>query len=273
MERYHLDQLMGLPLDLKIHKTDLRIREWVDHWDGNVVVSFSGGLDSTVLLHRVRTLYPDIKAVFFDTGLEFPEIRDFVRSVPNVDWVRPKLTFLEVIQRYGYPVVSKEQSEFIYQARHTNSEYLRRVRLEGKPRLQKDGRKLYYGKISERYKYLLQAPFEISSQCCYKLKKNPAARYSKETGTVPFLGMRVEESALRRTKYLREGGCNSFDAKKPTSQPIAFWSHADVREYLARYSVPYSPIYDMGYERTGCMFCMYGVQFEPEPNRFQRMKG
>ena len=27
-----------------------------------------------------------------------------------------------------------------------------------------------------------------------------------------------------------------------------------------------------GKKRTGCMFCMFGVQLEKEPNRFQRMK-
>ena len=71
-----LRQLQALPLDLKIKKTELRIREWVDYWgvDG-VYVSFSGGKDSTVLLDICRRLYPGIVAVFSDTGLEFPEIR------------------------------------------------------------------------------------------------------------------------------------------------------------------------------------------------------
>lgn len=27
-----------------------------------------------------------------------------------------------------------------------------------------------------------------------------------------------------------------------------------------------------GVNRTGCMFCMFGVQLEDEPNRFQKMK-
>ena len=27
-----------------------------------------------------------------------------------------------------------------------------------------------------------------------------------------------------------------------------------------------------GVNRTGCMFCMFGVHLEQEPNRFQRMK-
>ena len=43
--------MRALPLEAKIVKTQLRIREWYEHWAGNVYVSFSGGKDSTVLLH------------------------------------------------------------------------------------------------------------------------------------------------------------------------------------------------------------------------------
>lgn len=44
-------------------------------------VSFSGGKDSTVLLDIVRRFVDrDIKAVFCNTGNEYPEIVRFVRS-------------------------------------------------------------------------------------------------------------------------------------------------------------------------------------------------
>ena len=54
-----------------------------------VYVSFSGGKDSTVLLDLARRAYPDIEAVFCDTGLEYPEIREFIRSKENVTWIHP----------------------------------------------------------------------------------------------------------------------------------------------------------------------------------------
>ena len=104
-----LYQMQSLSLKAKIRMTKWRIREWVDMYgEDGVYVSFSGGKDSTVLLDIARQLYPNIKAVFVDTGLEYPEIRLFVKTVSNVDWIRPKLTFRQVIEKYGYPFISKE---------------------------------------------------------------------------------------------------------------------------------------------------------------------
>ena len=107
-----------MPLEIKIKKTKLRIREWYEHWDGEVYISFSGGKDSTVLMHVVRELYPEVEAVFIDTGLEYPELRDFVKTHDNVTWVKPKMNFKDVIKKYGYPLVSKEVSRDISVARN-----------------------------------------------------------------------------------------------------------------------------------------------------------
>ncbi|MBO4229869.1 MAG: phosphoadenosine phosphosulfate reductase family protein, partial [Clostridia bacterium] len=111
--------LQALPLDMKVARTKQRIREWVDYWGKeHVCVSFSGGKDSTVLLHIVREMYGDeIPAVFVNTGLEFPEIQRHVRSFPNVVTLYPEMNFRDVITKYGYPVVSKEASQCIYESR------------------------------------------------------------------------------------------------------------------------------------------------------------
>jgi len=60
-----LRQKQSLPLSLKVSLTKARIRQWVNEYGSDgVYVSFSGGKDSTVLLHIVRSMYPNIKAVF-----------------------------------------------------------------------------------------------------------------------------------------------------------------------------------------------------------------
>lgn len=131
-------------------------------------VSFSGGKDSTVLLDLVRRFVDkDIKAVFCNTGNEYPEIVRFVRSTENVTIIRPEITFKQVISRYGFPLISKEQAHGIRQAKTTKSEKLLSIRLHGS-----DPKKGYRsGKIADRWQFLIKERFDVSEQCCEYLKK------------------------------------------------------------------------------------------------------
>lgn len=272
-----LKELQALPLERKVGFTIARITEFYGHYNGKCYVSFSGGKDSTVLLYIARKLFPDIKAVFIDTGLEYPEIREFVRTWDNVDWVKPAKSFLQVIKEHGFPAISKEVSEAVYYAKLGSSWALGKMGLGER----KNTKQFSYPK----YSYLVDAPFNLSAKCCIIMKKAPTKKYEKETGLHPIMATMTEESVLRRSGWLRTG-CNAFDSKRPHSNPMSFWTEQDVLKYLKLMNIPIAKVYGTievesrggkehyfttGAQRTGCMFCMYGVHLEKEPNRFQKM--
>lgn len=281
MERTKNDlaMLQALPLDVKLRKTQNRIREWVEYFgvDG-VYVSFSGGKDSTVLLHIVREMYPDIEAVFVNTGLEYPEIQKFVRTFENVTILRPKMRFDEVIKRYGYPIISKSVANCVSGARLGQQSRLNL--LDGKAGDGSDRRSKF---SKAKYKPLLDVDFKISERCCDVMKKSPCYAFEKRTGKKPILATMTVESMLREEKWVKHG-CNAFEAKRPQSAPMSFWTEQDVLRYLKEFNIPYASVYGeikqgedgryytTGCNRTGCVFCGFGCHLEKEPNRFQRLK-
>ena len=283
MNTNDLKILQAYPLWMKVERTKRRITEWVDYYgEDGVYISFSGGKDSTVLLHLVRSLYPEIEAVFCNTGLEYPEIVKFVKDIPNVRILKPELTFKQVIDQKGYPVISKSVANTVRLARKNIEEGKDTLRVRQIKGLEV-GSKFNKGK----WEFLLDAPFKISDECCNEMKKKPFKKYEKETGKVPFIGTLAAESQQREAVYLKTG-CNAFDSKKPKSTPLGFWTEQDILQYIFENNLTICSVYgdiveesDMsgnksyratGEQRTGCMFCMFGCHLEKEPNRFQRMK-
>lgn len=260
---YQLKMYQDMPLQAKINLSYQRIKQFYDKHNGKVYVAFSGGKDSTVMLDLVRYYYPHVPAVFCNTGLEYPEIIQFVKTIDNVIWLKPKLNFKQVIEKYGYPVISKQQAQYIYEYKNSKSEKVKHDRWYGKY-----DKKMF--KISEKWKYLVDAPFKISDKCCLIMKKRPSANYTKETGMVGFVGMMANDSKARLMDYMKYG-CNAFDKKTPQGRPLMFWTEKDIWNYIKLKNLSYSLIYDMGYKNTGCIFCGFGAHLN-YPNRFQLMK-
>ena len=277
---YDLVQMQSLPLKYKIIMTKQRIKAWYDYWDGNVYVSISGGKDSQVLAHIVKEMYPDVPLVFVNTGLEFDSVR--LKGFELADEVlRPSMDFVSVITKYGYPIISKEisQKNYEYKPGGYGEKYI-------------NGEKVQYD--MSKYKYLLNAPFRISHKCCDVMKKKPAKQYEKQNSLKPIIGTMAEESRLRKTKWIQHG-CNAFEEKRPTSQPLSFWTEQDILHYIKINDLKiaeiygdvvykdedgmvydndlfsaYMPLATTGAKRTGCVFCMFGITQDPQ--RFLRLK-
>lgn len=261
---WELQSMQTAPLSVKVALTKDRIREWVD-WYGEdgVYVAFSGGKDSTVLLTIVRELYPSIPAVYFDTGLEYPEIRSFVKTFDNVECLKPKMNFKQVIEKYGYPFISKRISDSIDLARKEmskkgltvedldkvpiNTVTERTAMLAGRYDewlAERRGIKgiNYCERDMSRYKFLLKAPFKISGYCCAVMKKSLGASYTKQNKRVPITAQMASESSLRTQNWLKNG-CNGFDMKHPMSNPMSFWTEQDVLLYIYQNGIKIASVY------------------------------
>lgn len=252
----------------------------------NIYVSFSGGKDSTVLLDLARRVFPDVLAVFVNTGLEYPEVRKFVKTVDNVQWLCPEMNFKEVIIKYGYPIFSKEISKNIQYGRkalkENNQKNIDRY-INGKRINPKTGEVYKFMNMTDIQKKVLYSDIPCSNQCCTIMKKKPAKKFEKETGRHPIIGTMATESLQRKNHWL-EKGCNAFEGYRPISNPLSFWTEQDILEYLHRFNIPYASVYGdivkddegkwttTGEKRTGCFACAFGVHLESAPNKFQRDK-
>lgn len=172
-KRPELEEMLGWTLNQKIDHALEVIDVYYQRLNGKVYIAFSGGLDSTVATFLVDFYtelngYPNVPLVFNNTTNEYREILDFVKSYGDrVIWIRPKMTFAQTLVKYGYPLVSKEQALYISQVQTTKSEKLRKIRLFGKEyRSKKTGRKYLAGKISEKWKYLIDSGVKITNKCC-----------------------------------------------------------------------------------------------------------
>ncbi len=271
-----LQEMQAWPLDRKVRETKAIISEWYEAFNGKVYVGFSSGKDSTLLLHLARLVYPDIPAVYVNTSCEYPENLAFAGTVPDVTWLRCNMPFDEVIQQFGYPVISKDVSKLIYYARKGSGWAMRQ--LNG---FNGDGTPSFFNQRYKKWRFLLDAPFPIAEKCCSELKSKPLSRYQRETGRAAMTGIMACESRRRETTFLKYGH-SIYRKNNPTSKPLSFWTEADVLRYLKANDIAYSAIYGdivedsgrwrtTGAHRTGCMFCPCGAHLERQPNRFQRM--
>lgn len=353
-----LYQMQSLPLSGKIKMTKRRIDEWVDRFgEEGVYVSFSGGKDSTVLVDIVRNVcnYKDIPLVFVDVPTQYPELKEFAKTFDNLVILKPKISFAQVCEKYGFPMISKEVSNCVSGARKyvkyldsqkcnntiltdrqtdrqtvpyacymadllgidrridkqneqykslqmgvipSGSEYRLR-RLNGEL---KDRKGNYSQFNQEKYKFFLDAPFDISDMCCMEMKHKPAFAYEKQTKRKPILAVMASESTMRTQKWLQDG-CNAFNVTRPHSNPMSFWTEQDVLLYIKENRLPICSVYgnvitddeetgqttladfmDMeefelgrpilhttGCDRTGCVLCGFGCHLEKE-SRFERLK-
>lgn len=284
-----------LSFEEKLLRTKMLIMEAVEQFgEDKAYIAFSGGKDSSVLAHIVHSIYPEIPLVFANTGLEYPELVKFVKKQrdvygKNVKIMQPRKTFKQVIEQYGLPLISKEVSMAISRYQNTKSPFQKRLRLFGGFNY-RTGKMQKTGVIPKKWRHL-RNKYKTTERCCDYFKKMPFKDYEKESGRkVSFVGVRVEESNLRRRSFNKQG-CNAFKLKSPQSRPIMFWNQKDVDQYIAENNVELCEIY---YDKwitdpvtgeevllpaelsSGCVWCPFGIESsmkkDPDNTRFHKLQ-
>lgn len=298
-ERWRQNQInLQLPYDVKKNIATSRIVEWyrtAGDYQKTVHVSV-GGLDSITLLALVReTLGEDIPGVSV-SALEDKSVRAVHRQM-GVIAVKPEKNMKQVIDEYGYPVISKAVSAKLsrLQVPGDTSPIIKAYMTgdEGawggfkhneKFKLPDKWIKLFGGLYKEFRPDLdcQIAPFKVSDQCCYWMKEYPMQKYSEEHNSWPYLGLMQSEGG-RRVYSLRMHGCNYVGKDTARSCPFNFFTHSEVLRLALELKVPIPTIYGhiiqtkngeyatTGAKRTGCVMCGYGIHLDKRPHKFDRL--
>jgi len=214
------DKLRTEPFEKKLERSLSAIKFILERF--KTMVAWSGGKDSTVVLHLALEIKPDVLAVFHNTTNEYPETLRYVRKLAK-DWklnfieTKPKKTFWQCMNEYGFP-------------------------------------KKRWWKHEERGTMLGGTP-----RCCYWLKHEPAARIIKEKNIQAVLrGLTIEESFTRRMSIMTRSMMKVVKTNVPYQvvycDPIAFWRSDEVFDYFEKNAIPLNPVYEFT-DRIGCKVC------------------
>lgn len=299
-----------LPYKLKVRHAEIRAHEFVTECgirDLNYHVSV-GGLDSITLYLFLKSIHIDapgisvsyledksIQEVHKKLGIE--RLQSAVKYTDDAGrehhWTKP-----EILQEFGFPVLSKEIAGKIELLAHPTERNatVRHAIVTGETGAyggyQKNSRMKMSQKWLEKFGGYANEyegtsyqtpPFAVSDKCCYYLKEKPCDDWAKEHNSVPFLGLMASEGG-RRAKSLRINGCNYFGASTIRSCPFAIFNRQDLLQLALDLNVPVPEIYGTierredgtlyttKAQRTGCSMCGFGIHLEKRPHRFDLLK-
>lgn len=262
------------------------------------ICSYSGGADSDIMIHlieRTRNLFdlPEIKYVFFNTGLEMKATKDHVKYTAEkygveIEEIRPKINIVKSTRMYGIPFVSKIMSAGLegWQKKriplsiaeeYENAEDKAAKRKELKERYPgcemtinflcccnsagepRPNIQLVINSSKYMRDFIREYPpdFRISAKCCDYCKKQIAHSVQKGYEMV-ITGERRDEGGMRSVPRKDSSSmCFTESANgKYRLKPLYYVSDADKQWYKDFYGIKYSDAYEVyGLTRTGCCGC------------------
>lgn len=297
---YQLCDLM--PYEAKIrHAIDVA-RDFYNviccEFGANVHVSV-GGLDSlTLLLFLRKYVDPDIVSVSA-SSLELKSVQKVHDIVGITEKLKPLKSKTEILNEYGFPVISKEKAHKISCLQNLDSDkqtFIHAImtgdmgaqgkyRHSDKIKLPDKWIELFGGYYAEHRPDLpcKTAPFKVSSECCRWMKELPADLWAREHNSFPYLGLMASEHGQREMGLIKNG-CNYYGKDTVRSCPFARFSRQDLLRLALDLDVPIpdaygkierkadGTLYTTRAQRTGCSMCGFGIHVEARPHRFDRLR-
>ena len=252
-----------------------------------VRIAYSGGSDSDTTMWIVKMAGFDVKAVVYDTGIEYQATYDHVEYMRqqgfNIDVIKAKMPVPTSNRKFGHPFISKRIAEMIERLQRHGFDF----QTDGKLSFEEAYAKFPNSKSALRWwhndwgekskfnieynKYLKEfliehgLPFKVSGKCCNGAKKNPIKDYANDYGLdLMILGIRKSEGGARSTAYK-----SCYQPRKNYKYDMyfpLFWWKNDMKVWFDEtYNIKRSDCYEVyGLKRTGCAGCPFGLDFENE---------
>ncbi len=209
-------------------------------------------------------LKPDGKLKGQKALTEAAKKRGYKLTPKNCFFKGHTMNFSYCIEQFGAPLLGKASSKL--DAHRINIECFLKY---SESNTKKDELKEYYDVLRE---------CKFSQHCCKLLKKEPSERIQSRLDVDMLIkGLMASESHSRMTSISTRG--HIFASSRPHIKdgpfyhvsPIALWTDNDIWEYIRKYDLEYSPLYDITYtasdgskqhiKRNGCIMCGTDIQF------------
>lgn len=280
-----------------------------NEWNKEVIIAFSGGKDSTVLLDLVLKVHKKIKSNIYIVPtyayeITFPETLLFIKQkidlirktndkVKELVFQKPKLPWNQILKEKGYPIFSKQTSVLLNRIKRVKSKngltkWIFKIDTSkfglSKERLflLDDNMKEFPKNIHDEYfSGIHEKDYIYSEKCCDYIKGG-----IKHTKKPCFVGTMASESGLRKNSWINFG-CNIISKNKMISRPLSIWNSNDIWKYVYKNKneITINPKYGfdnnainweysikkLKYQRLGCISCPYGAHLEKENNRFETL--
>lgn len=290
--------MQNLPYEVKVKRAEIRAFEFIEELDKrgqNAHVSV-GGLDSITLLLFLRKIGINIPAVSV-SALEDKSIIKIHKQLGVIS-LRPGKPKKEILQEFGFPVISKKVAGRIETLQNPTDRNttVRHAIITGECGKQGHYAKSSRMKLPQKWLELFAgyendnedvnykiAPFKVSNKSCLYMKEKPCDQWARENKSRPFLGLMASEGG-QREEALVEHGCNYFGKTVIRSAPFAPFLRQDILQLAIDLDVPVPEIYGeiarkedgtlytTKAQRTGCSMCGFGVHMEKRPHRFDQLR-